>query len=1055
MTVRELFVTLGFQADQGSLSKTESIINNLKNMAGKALGAIGIGLSAVALKRFATECVNLASSAEQIQNKFDVVFKGMDKEANKWAEDYSKTVGRSVTTIKGYMADAQNLLVGFMGDERREEAMQMSEQMTELALDIASFSNMNEDEAVARMTKAVMGQSEAAKSLGAVLNETTRAEAMAQMGLQGKYDSLDMATRMQVNYNAILSQSQDAIGDCVRSMDSYESRQRQLNSSVRYFKEYVGTQLLPVAARVLKFGNDIVQKGTDWAKNIVALNSRLKISSTIGAGLGRIWQGLGSVMDWLHHLVDIFVVSVGGVDNALRAVAITAGVLITIFNPMITIIAAIMLAIEDFVTFMQGGFSVTGGIFEKFGIDAYQARMKIQSAFDSIKKIVEGSVRFFGKLFRGDLKGAWDNLKSFADEAIAPIKAFFEEQGFTFPEINLGETFDKIVNFAAETLDALDAFFQGEKLNFPEISIGDTVNQIISFAGDTLDKIEQFFLGEDIKLPFPEIDVGETLDDVINFASSTIETIANFFRGEKLDFPTISMGDTVDKIISFATDTLSKIIAFFTGDQSLTFPKIEIGDAIDEVANFAAGAIESIANFFGGQSDELVFPTINTEAFSSVVEFAEGALKSINDFFESKGITIPTINTEAFQPIIDFASGVLKTITDFFNGELKFPEIDLGPLQPLIDFVDNKLSALKDFFFGGTEEERAEAADYYGSMGGTGESAAPVGDWEVDFSGSKTYDEQIAEWVGNGRISQEAADKLIAGIDSAWAEHGDDWAQSGFDMLDLLAGGINDNKYLTDAAVEEVAQGIADYIGFSVPAQGPLSDADSYMPDFMTLLSEGITSNSEAVVSAVETMAQGMSDALKQAFQDMASAAQTGMSQVQSSVQTGMSAVLATMQSLAAQAYTNGLHFVENLVNGINAGLPALRAAASEVAAIMSEQVKHSVPKKGPMKDDDQWMRHYMQNLANGIKQNKGLVTDQMSTLAQDLASLGRPASSRAAASAGGFSRRMMSVNQNVTISNSYNGTAGGADRAIRNTMKKSAYDASTYMAKAIGYARG
>ena len=290
MTVRELFVTLGFQVDQGSLAKTEGLINNLKNMAGKALGAIGIGLSAVALKRFATECVNLASSAEQIQNKFDVVFKGMDKEANKWAEDYSKTVGRSVTTIKGYMADAQNLLVGFMGDERREEAMQMSEQMTELALDIASFSNMNEDEAVARMTKAVMGQSEAAKSLGAVLNETTRAEAMERLQIQGKYDDLDMATRMQVNYNAILSQSADAVGDCVRSMDSYESRQRQLNSSIRYFKEYIGSQLLPTAARALKFANNIVQKGTDWAKKIVALNSKLKISKTLGEGFDRIFR---------------------------------------------------------------------------------------------------------------------------------------------------------------------------------------------------------------------------------------------------------------------------------------------------------------------------------------------------------------------------------------------------------------------------------------------------------------------------------------------------------------------------------------------------------------------------------------------------------------------------------------------------------------------------------------------------------------------------------------------------------------------------------------------
>ena len=66
------------------------------------------------------------------------------------------------------------------------------------------------------MTKAVMGESEAAKRLGAVLNESTRAQAMETLGLKGKYDSLDQLTKMQVNYQAILQQSPDAIGDCER-----------------------------------------------------------------------------------------------------------------------------------------------------------------------------------------------------------------------------------------------------------------------------------------------------------------------------------------------------------------------------------------------------------------------------------------------------------------------------------------------------------------------------------------------------------------------------------------------------------------------------------------------------------------------------------------------------------------------------------------------------------------------------------------------------------------------------------------------------------------------
>lgn len=41
---------------------------------------------------------------------------------------------------------------------------------------------------------------------------------------------------------------------------------------------------------------------------------------------------------------------------------------------------------------------------------------------------------------------------------------------------------------------------------------------------------------------------------------------------------------------------------------------------------------------------------------------------------------------------------------------------------------------------------------------------------------------------------------------------------------------------------------------FSVPDEGPLADADEYMPDFMELLAKGIRSNSGSVLDRVRTM---------------------------------------------------------------------------------------------------------------------------------------------------------------------------------------------------------
>lgn len=243
---------------ESSLDKTgkkaEGLGSTFSNVFKKIGAVVATYMSARAIIGFGKECIALASDVQEMENKFNVVFQGMTEEVNAWAENFADSIGRNKNTIKGYLADNQNMFVG-MG-MTREAGAKLSEQMVELALDLASFNNLNEDDAVNAMAKALMGESEAAKSLGAVINDNTIAMAMEQLGYEGKFQTLTEAEKMEVRYQAVLMQSTDAVGDCSRSLDSYKGRQIQLQSTTQKLKETIGSYLLPVMTKVLEKTND-------------------------------------------------------------------------------------------------------------------------------------------------------------------------------------------------------------------------------------------------------------------------------------------------------------------------------------------------------------------------------------------------------------------------------------------------------------------------------------------------------------------------------------------------------------------------------------------------------------------------------------------------------------------------------------------------------------------------------------------------------------------------------------------------------------------------------
>ncbi|MCC8044185.1 MAG: phage tail tape measure protein [Clostridiales bacterium] len=135
--------------------------------------------------------------------------------------------------------------------------------------------------------------------------------------------------------------------------------------------------------------------------------------------------------------------------------------------------------------------------------------------------------------------------------------------------------------------------------------------------------------------------------------------------------------------------------------------------------------------------------------------------------------------------------------------------------------------------------------------------------------------------------------------------------QWGADIIDNIISGITGGIQSVADAVTGVADTIRSILGFSLPEDGPLSDADEYMPDFMQLLSEGITDGEDGVLSKVRSLASSVSGALSSGL-SLPSLTQDATLAVSGRGGTG------TAQS-AATATTTNLGGVNITVNGYEA----------------------------------------------------------------------------------------------------------------------------------------
>jgi len=254
-----------FTTAVGLITSGSSRISHAIKRAGIAMGIMGAAAGAVSLKM-----VGVASRAQEIDQKFGVVFGKQKKTTDKWSRDFAGAVGRSEQSVKKWAATLQDTFVpmGFA----REQATKMSKALTELAVDVGSFNDRLDEDVLSNFTSAMVGMHRAVLSYGVVINDTTLRQEALRLGFNKSLKDMTNLEKVQLRYSLLLRSTADAHGDAQRTAHTWANQMKRLRGNITNIAEDVGNVLLPSYTKGIQALNKWLEANrmnfVFWAKRV-------------------------------------------------------------------------------------------------------------------------------------------------------------------------------------------------------------------------------------------------------------------------------------------------------------------------------------------------------------------------------------------------------------------------------------------------------------------------------------------------------------------------------------------------------------------------------------------------------------------------------------------------------------------------------------------------------------------------------------------------------------------------------------------------------------------
>lgn len=242
--------------------------------------------------------VKAAMDVVESENLFAVSMGRMADAARAFSERLRRELGLNAYEVRRNVATFYQMLTAMGLSEKA--AYDMATGLTQLAYDMASFFNLQPEEAFEKLRAGIVGETEPLKQLGILVDEATAQQVALARGLAKSGQELTQQQKVLARYLAIMEQTKNAQGDLARTLNSPTNQIRILTQQLDELQIAIGMALIPMVQSALPVLRSMAEQARAAAEAFGMLPAPIRNTALalglLGVAAGPVVYGLGVML---------------------------------------------------------------------------------------------------------------------------------------------------------------------------------------------------------------------------------------------------------------------------------------------------------------------------------------------------------------------------------------------------------------------------------------------------------------------------------------------------------------------------------------------------------------------------------------------------------------------------------------------------------------------------------------------------------------------------------------------------------------------------------------
>lgn len=286
-------VKVKFSQTNNAMKQHVDLWGSIKNSMGWFLGTAKLVISAVKniAKRLA-DTVTKASQYEEALNLFTVTMGENFEKADAFVKKFSDALYLDPKNVMQYMGSFNSLIEGLgVGSEN---ALLMSENMTQLVYDLASFKNLSFQTAYEKLMSGISGELEPLRNVGVALSQNTLQELANSLGIKQRVAEMNEAQKAQLRYIQIMKASTEWQTDMGRTLLQPANAIRVMKEQISLLAQAIGRIFIPIVMNLMPYVVALTQVLTEFA-NKVAKFFNYELKENNNSAMGKLETQIGGI----------------------------------------------------------------------------------------------------------------------------------------------------------------------------------------------------------------------------------------------------------------------------------------------------------------------------------------------------------------------------------------------------------------------------------------------------------------------------------------------------------------------------------------------------------------------------------------------------------------------------------------------------------------------------------------------------------------------------------------------------------------------------------------